>query len=246
LVTAGAAGLFTAGAAGFASAGGVTFTAPTGAVVGVVAAAGAGVAGAAGVTAAAGGAVKSLSAFVPLFFFAISEASTTVMMNRPAASQPVPFCSTLVVCTPKAALVTPSPKAAPRPSWRGRCMRMIRMRSRQTSTSRTVSDKIRKSIKWTVSMEADVKMARAGFGGAKCSVCWFFVIGFGPSSLPNQERRTRSPIPNPFAAAAPPRTSTRPWPRTHSGMPPSPPWGCAPGSRSARQSCASCQDPRHP
>lgn len=50
------------------------------------------------------------------------------------ASQPVIFVSTFVVCAPKMLSVTPPPKAAPRPSLFGRCIRMIKIISNVTST----------------------------------------------------------------------------------------------------------------
>ena len=115
-------------------------------VVEIAGAAGAGIAGAAGAV-AAGGAVKSLSPLLALCFLEIREARITVTMKRAPASQPVPFCRTLVVWAPQTALVTPSPKDAPRPSCRGRCMRMMSTRSRQTITSTMVSNGIRMSIK---------------------------------------------------------------------------------------------------
>lgn len=145
-----AAGFGASPAAGvIAAAGGVTVTEPAGVAV-VVVAAGAGIAaaaGAAGATASVlAGAAKSL--LPPLLcFLEIRDASTTVTMNSAAASQLVPFCRALVAWAPHIWLATPSPKAAPSPSCRGRCIRMMRTRSRHTSTSTTVSKLIRMSIK---------------------------------------------------------------------------------------------------
>ena len=139
-----AAGLLAGAAAGLSA--GFTVTEPAGVVVVVAAAgAGAGVAGAA--VCVTGGAVKSLSPLLALCFLDTRVARLSVTMNRAAASQPVPFCRTFVVWAPHIWLATPSPKAAPRPSCRGRCMRMMRTRSRQTSTSTMVSNVMRMSIK---------------------------------------------------------------------------------------------------
>src|SRR5204862_7816310 len=52
-----------------------------------------------------------------------------------AASQPVNLVRTLVVCAPKMFSVTPPPKAAPRPSLFGRCIRMTRVINTATSMS---------------------------------------------------------------------------------------------------------------
>ena len=51
-----------------------------------------------------------------------------------AASHPVIFVSTFVVCAPKMFSVTPPPNAAPRPSLFGRCIKITRIMSKATKT----------------------------------------------------------------------------------------------------------------
>ena len=58
-----------------------------------------------------------------------------VRTKKIPASQPVNFVSTLVVCAPKIFSVTPPPKAAPRPSLFGRCIRMTSAINTATSMS---------------------------------------------------------------------------------------------------------------
>jgi hypothetical protein len=57
-----------------------------------------------------------------------------VSRKKIAASQPVTFVSTLVVWAPKIFSVTPPPKAAPKPSLFGRCIRMMSIMSTATKT----------------------------------------------------------------------------------------------------------------
>ena len=59
---------------------------------------------------------------------------TKVRRKKIAASQPVTLVSTLVVCAPKMFSVTPPPKAAPRPSLFGRCIRMTSIMSNASKT----------------------------------------------------------------------------------------------------------------
>jgi hypothetical protein len=54
--------------------------------------------------------------------------------KKMAASQPVILVSTLVVWAPKMFSVTPPPKAAPRPSLLGRCIKITRIISNATKT----------------------------------------------------------------------------------------------------------------
>jgi len=113
-----------------------------GAVAAGDASAGVGVAGAAG----GGGSSKI---FLPDFIacrFEVSTARPRVRTKRVIARYTVNFCSTLVVCAPTSWDMAPSPKDAPNPSWRGRCMSTTRMRRRQTRTSTTVRMPIKMSI----------------------------------------------------------------------------------------------------
>jgi hypothetical protein len=57
-----------------------------------------------------------------------------VSAKKTPASHAVIFTSTLVVCAPKIFSVTPPPKAAPKPSLRGRC---IKMKSNMSSATKT-------------------------------------------------------------------------------------------------------------
>ena len=53
------------------------------------------------------------------------------------ASHVVNFTNTFVVCAPKMFSVTPAPKAAPRPSLFGRCIRITRIIRPATTTKST-------------------------------------------------------------------------------------------------------------
>ena len=57
-----------------------------------------------------------------------------VSAKKIPVSQPVNLTRTLVVCAPKIFSVTPPPKAAPRPSLFGRCIRMTSSIRRATRT----------------------------------------------------------------------------------------------------------------
>jgi hypothetical protein len=63
--------------------------------------------------------------------------SANVSAKNVPASHVVNFTSTFVVCAPKMFSVTPAPKAAPRPSLFGRCIRMTRIIRLATSTKST-------------------------------------------------------------------------------------------------------------
>ena len=90
------------------------------------------------VVAAAGGGCDFISSrrsplsVFPLCAYRIERAK--VRRKNIAASQPVIFVSTFVVCAPKMFSVTPPPKAAPRPSLFGRCIRITRIMSKATKT----------------------------------------------------------------------------------------------------------------
>lgn len=142
-----ASAAFGAASAAFAAAGaGVTEMAGAFAAAGAAVGATVVVAGAAGVVVAgaagAGGGVAGVSPkslpFPVVCSRAVRIAREKVMTKRITASQTVNFCSTFVVCAPQTWLVMESPKEAPRPSCRGRCMRTMRIRRRQTITSTTV------------------------------------------------------------------------------------------------------------
>ena len=57
-----------------------------------------------------------------------------VRRKNMAASHPVIFVSTFVVCAPKMFSVTPPPNAAPRPSLFGRCIKITRTMSNAMKT----------------------------------------------------------------------------------------------------------------
>ena len=57
-----------------------------------------------------------------------------VSAKKIPASQAVNLTSTFVVCAPKMFSVTPPPKAAPKPSLFGRCIRITKVMSTATST----------------------------------------------------------------------------------------------------------------
>lgn len=133
-----AAGLVVAagvGAGAGVAAGAGVVVAAAGAAAGMAAAAGAGVAGA---SAAGLASPKIFTGLPPDCWRLTSTASSRVRPKRMMASQTVNFCSTLVVCAPQTWLAAASPKEAPRPSCRGRCMSTTRMSRRQTMTSTAV------------------------------------------------------------------------------------------------------------
>jgi hypothetical protein len=70
-------------------------------------------------------------------------ASNAVNTNKDTPRYVVPFCRTLVVCAPASESIMPPPNAAPRPSWRGRCISTTRMRRMQTMISRKVRIQMR-------------------------------------------------------------------------------------------------------
>jgi len=134
------------GATDAAAAGAVTagFALATGEALGLSAAEEAGEADAAGIAEAAGdvapaGAVCCLSnsrrsALSPLVLCAYNIDNPNVSAKKIPASQAVIFTSTLVVCAPKIFSVTPPPNAAPKPSLRGRCIRITSNMSSATKT----------------------------------------------------------------------------------------------------------------
>lgn len=141
-VGAGAFGASALGASAFAGAAaagaGVGVTATAGAAGAPVFAGAGAAAGAAGTGAASAGASPKIFLLEPPCSRAVRIASVKVSPKSTTARRTVNFCSTFVVCAPHTWLVMESPNEAPRPSCRGRCMRTMRIRRRQTMTSTTV------------------------------------------------------------------------------------------------------------
>jgi len=71
-------------------------------------------------------------------------AKRRVIAKNAPPSHTVNFCRTWVVCAPKRLSVIPPPKAAPKPSLRGRCIRTARIISKQTKTRNTSKMEISK------------------------------------------------------------------------------------------------------
>ena len=67
-------------------------------------------------------------------------------MKKSAASQPVTFVSTFVVCAPKIFSVTPPPNAAPKPSLFGRCIKITSIISNATKAKTPLKIVIKRSI----------------------------------------------------------------------------------------------------
>ena len=88
------------------------------------------------------GALAGAGAFINCFSMALgadedftcSIEIVSVKRKKREPSQTVNLVSTVVVCAPNRLSVRPPPKAAPRPSLLGRCIRMVRIISRQTIT----------------------------------------------------------------------------------------------------------------
>jgi hypothetical protein len=74
---------------------------------------------------------------------AVRIVSKRVMAKRVPPRYAVALVNTEVVCAPKIFSVIPDPKAAPRPSLFGRCIRTTSVRSRQTNTRSTRRSGIR-------------------------------------------------------------------------------------------------------
>jgi len=74
------------------------------------------------------------SALSPLVLCAYKIERTKVSPKKIAANQAVILTRTLVVCAPKIFSVTPPPKAAPKPSLRGRCIKITSNISSATIT----------------------------------------------------------------------------------------------------------------
>jgi hypothetical protein len=92
-------------------------------------------AGEAGAVLAGGAAVffnARLSELPPMLRWAYKTDNRNVIAKKIPASQPVNLTSTLVVCAPNKFSVTAPPKAAPKPSLFGRCMRMTSIISKAT------------------------------------------------------------------------------------------------------------------
>lgn len=70
----------------------------------------------------------------PALLCAYKIDKANVIAKKMPASQAVNFTSTLVVCAPKIFSVTPPPKAAPKPSLFGRCIRITKTMSTATRT----------------------------------------------------------------------------------------------------------------
>jgi len=124
--------------AGAAAGAGVGVTVTAGAAGALVLAGAGAAAGAAGAGAVSAGASPKSFLLEPPCSRAVRIASVKVSPKSTTARRTVNFCSTFVVCAPHTWLVMESPNEAPRPSCRGRCMRTIRIRRRQTMTSTTV------------------------------------------------------------------------------------------------------------
>jgi hypothetical protein len=75
-------------------------------------------------------------AVLPEFAFAVRMESRRVIEKKATPIHVVNFARTFVVCDPKTLSVRPPPKADPKPSLRGRCMRTTRIINTQTKTCR--------------------------------------------------------------------------------------------------------------
>lgn len=77
------------------------------------------------------------TALAPEFFLIVSQEMAAVTIKKTMPRLRVNFCRTVVVCAPKRLSVMPPPKAAPKPSFFGRCISTSRIKSSATRTSIT-------------------------------------------------------------------------------------------------------------
>lgn len=78
-------------------------------------------------------------AVLPEFAFAVRMESRRVIEKKATPIHVVNLARTFVVWEPKTLSVRPPPKADPKPSLRGRCMRTTRIIKIQTKTCRLMS-----------------------------------------------------------------------------------------------------------
>lgn len=99
-----------------------------------------------------------------------NTASKTADERKMVASQTVPFCRTSVVWAPARESIIPPPKAAPRPSCLGRCIRTMRMSRILTITITTIKIpiKIESMGREYASASSHCKVRRQFGGKAGC------------------------------------------------------------------------------